>query len=322
MTFFDSLFRGPQGFLIPLALGTVGIALLAVGRFRLRQTTLTAAAVWGIVALGMLTWSCIYASRLPADGPSAVMREALSTWSYLRYSAAALIIAPTLAQLGAKSPQNGAWQFIVLTLVVVLLLPVVQGWAYGNEQPEVHGLFRWLLLAHVFIGVGNYLFTRYSVAAILLAAGQLALIAEYLPFGSRPASQPRELFGLFAVSMAIMATFLIARVQRPRPPAIETLWRDFRDAFGAVWALRIAERLNASARSHGWPVEFAWGGVEVQAAAADRAANTTDAPNRSLASLDPALGHRIERELRSYLRRFVSHDWIAARLPSAADAAE
>lgn len=292
------------------ALGSIGIALLLLTCYRLRETTLVAPAVWGVAAIALLMWSCVFAGGIRFDDNSALLAADLSTWSYLRYAAAALVIAPTLAQLGAKSPQNGAWQFIVVTLVVVLMLPVVQGWAYGDESPAVHLLFRWLLLAHVFLGVGNYLFTRFAPAAVLLGVGEVALIAEYLPFGNRTASPSRELFGLACLVAAIGAAFGIAQLRVRTERSIERLWADFRDAFGAVWTLRIAERLNASAQLHRWPVEFSWGGVAV--------VGRGDEPStdRGLASLETDLQHRIERELRSYLRRFVSHDWIARRLSS------
>lgn len=305
MPFFDSFLRSPQATAVPIALGGVGAALLLVARHRLRSTTLTAPLVWGVAALGLLTWSCVYGMTAARSTSPVELHEALSTWHYLRYSAAVLVIAPTLAQLGAKSPQNAAWQFIVLTLVAVLLLPVLQGWAYGDERPSIHALFRWLLVAHVFLGVGNYLFTRYAPSALLVGVGELLLIAEYLPFGAQAESLAREVAGLALLTAAIVTTFAAAAFRSRKPASVERVWTDFRDAFGAVWTLRIAERLNASAASHAWPVEFSWRGVAVKDAGGD------------LASLAPALRHRIERELRSYLRRFVSHDWIAARLPPA-----
>jgi hypothetical protein len=305
MPLLDSLLHSPQATAAPIILGIVGSALLLVARYRLRSTTLTAPLIWGVAALGVLTWSCVHGFMTMRSTSPAELHEALSTWHYLRYSAAVLVIAPTLAQLGAKSPQNAAWQFIVLTLVAVLLLPVLQGWAYGDERPSIHGLFRWLLLAHVFLGVGNYLFTRYGIAALLLGIGELLLIAEYLPIGARPESLAREVGGLALLTAAIVAAFAAAAFGSRKAASVERIWSDFRDAFGAVWTLRIAERLNASAQSHAWPVEFSWRGVAVKSGGGN------------LASLAPALRHRIERELRSYLRRFVSHDWIAARLPPA-----
>jgi hypothetical protein len=299
-----------NGYLAALALGLIGVGLLVVACFRLRETTLVAPAAWAAAALVLLTCSCVFHGLIQFAYDRAEAAAEYSTWSYLRYAAAAFVIVPTLAQLGAKSPQNGAWQFIVVTLVVVLMLPVVQGWAYGDESPIVHLLFRWLLVAHVFLGVGNYLFTRFATSAILMGAGQVALIAEYLPFYSQPASSQRELLGLGCLVAAVGFACAVVQFRSRTERSLERLWGDFRDAFGAVWSLRIAERLNASARLHRWPVEFSWDGIAVTGE------GRHGLPTTDLVGLEPELQHRIERELRSYLRRFVSHDWIAQRLPS------
>src|SRR5258708_2402224 len=131
------------GTLIPLheeLFGAVALAwllgLIALGSasFTLHETTLRAPLAWG-----WLAW-CMFGAVLVPRG-----RES----SYLEYTAAVLFISPVLAMLGAKRPQNGAWQFIVLTLVAVLLLPVLQGLAYGDSAPHVHALFRWLIAAHI-----------------------------------------------------------------------------------------------------------------------------------------------------------------------------
>lgn len=301
------------GYLAGLALGLIGIVALVVGCYRLRETTLVAPTVWAAAAISLLTYSCVFAGLIQFIHDRAAIAAADSTASYLRYVAAALVIVPTLAQLGAKSPQNGAWQFIVVTLVVVLLLPVVQGWAYGDEAPVVHLLFRWLLVAHVFLGVGNYLFTRFATSAILLGAGQLALIAEYLPFYAQPDSRNRELLGLGCLVAAVGFAWAVVLFRSRTERSLERLWGDFRDAYGAVWTLRIAERLNVSARLHGWPVEFSWDGIAVTGE------GRHGLPTTDLVGLEPELQHRIERELRSYFRRFVSHDWISRRLPTSGD---
>lgn len=299
-----------DNYLVAIALGALGVILLLGACYRLRETTLVAPAVWGVAALILLTYSCVFAGTIQFTLGQAEVAAERSTATYLNYAAAAVVIAPTLAQLGAKSPQNGAWQFIVVTLVVVLVLPVVQGWAYGDESPAVHLLFRWLLVAHVFLGVGNYLFTRFAGPAVLLGAGELALIAEYLPYYAQPASRGRELVGLGCLVAAIGLAWAVVYFRSRTERSLDRLWSDFRDAYGAVWTLRIAERLNASARLHRWPVEFSWDGIAVTGE------GRHGLPTTDLAGLEPPLQHRIERELRSYFRRFVSHDWISRRLPS------
>src|SRR5687767_12239852 len=73
----------------------------AAGISALQETTLIAPIRWGLVAFLAIAYSA--ASQWGSD-PN------------LRYTVAVLAVTPTLAQLGAKRPQNGAWQFIVLTL--------------------------------------------------------------------------------------------------------------------------------------------------------------------------------------------------------------
>jgi hypothetical protein len=124
-------------------------------------------------------------------------------------------------------------------------------------------------------------------------------------------------------------------------------WIDFRDAYGAVWGVRVAERLNVAARRHGWPVLFAWRGLRVAAphdtaylpdrlpdglpsepgsalppsSGARHGAAPPD-PDAALRRLDPELQRRVRREFHALLRRFVSAPWIAAREAAAAGSGE
>lgn len=267
------------------------LGLLFDGGWRLRHTTLVAPLGWGVVAAAMLI---------------------LADWvenPFVEYAAAVLLIAPTLALLGAKRPQNGAWQFIVLTLVCVLLLPAFQGLAFGDARPHVHMLFRWLIAAHIFIGAVNYLPTRYAGPAVVFATAQSFLALRFLPgvdVGKHSLVHAAPvLAGSVGLFIALLWVKLSSQSSSRVPAGLERVWRDFRDAYGLVWGLRIAERLNASAQKHGWPVEFTWGGMLLR---------------DSAAALDAETQHRVERELRSHLRRFVSHAWIVARMPETTNA--
>lgn len=277
--------QGPVGVTI---VGLIALMILIYAARRLRETTLIAPVLWGCAAVAVnICAGC-------ADGP------------FIRYAAAVLFVAPTLALLGAKRPQNGAWQFIVLTLVGVLLLPAFQGLAFGDDGPHVHALFRGLIAAHIVIGAVNYLPTGFALSAVLFSAAQACLAWQFL-WGIK---SEHALVGYasaeFAASVGLLCALILAifQARRTAEPSPDRLWRDFRDAYGLVWGLRIAERLNASAQKHGWPVEFTWGGMLLR---------------EGTAELDPATQHRVERELRSHLRRFVSHDWIAARMPETRD---
>ncbi len=88
------------------------------------------------------------------------------------------------------------------------------------------------------------------------------------------------------------------------PPArrdvspLDRVWLDFRDLYGAAWGLRVMERMNASAAMYGWPVQLTWSGfIPRDAAAADE-------------EVPPIVAD----SMRTLLRRFVSPEWIDARL--------
>ncbi len=82
------------------------------------------------------------------------------------------------------------------------------------------------------------------------------------------------------------------------PRGLDRVWLDFRDAFGAVWGLRVMERMNASAAMLGWPVTLSWQGF---------LANEPGAGNVETPQI-------VEDSLRTLLRRFVSPAWIDERL--------
>jgi hypothetical protein len=255
----------------------------------LRQTTLAAPIAWCLPAI---------VAALPAYYHN--YRDDVFDGTYYRYTDTVLLIAPTLALLGAKRPQNWAWQFIVLTLMCVLLLPVAQAWAFGERRPTVPVIYLWLIAIHVIVGVTNFLPTRFAGPAILFGVAQLVMAWEHyftLPpaaFGPWPST-------LLCLAGSLIWAWFIAKRTSRFPPGWDRLWRDFRDAYGLVWGVRVAERLDVAAKQHGWPVEFAWSGLVVKTESG---------------TLDADVQHRIERELRSHLRRFVSHDWIARRMPS------
>jgi len=266
-----------------LILAVVCLAIMWRAILRLRRTTLVAPIAWTAVAVVTLFYA-LYTHTLAG--------------TYTPYTVAVMLIAPTLAVLGAKRPQNGAWQFIVLTLVGVLLMPVVQAWAFGDRTPHVHSLFRWVIVVHIFIGVVNYLPTRFAGPALLFGLTQTLAAAGFFPWDSPRWALAWALVP-WCLTAAIGSAWFIARRPSRFAPGLDRLWHDFRNAYGLVWGLRIAERLNAAAAKHGWPVEFAWSGMLLRE-------GTTE--------LDPDVRHRIEREMRSHLRRFVSHDWIVQRL--------
>jgi hypothetical protein len=175
-----------------------------------------------------------------------------------RYVALCLSIGTGIAVLGARRPGVGAWNFIVASLLLVLLLPLLEGWGEPRLSPP-----RVLFLMVLAAGVGtNYLPTRLGWVALVFSFGllleSLLLLRLALPFGW--ARQKLEL----AVFLCVAATPWLAWFLwhwRTRPRAVlDGIWLNFRDRYGLIWALRIREQINHAAKHADWPVRLGWFG--------------------------------------------------------------
>jgi hypothetical protein len=92
------------------------------------------------------------------------------------------------------------------------------------------------------------------------------------------------------------------------------VWLDFRDAFGVVWALRVADRFNATAQICGWPVRLGWHGLNVDRGLGEANQSAqSDANSTSPAALAGEIGQQMQSTLATLLRRFVSPEWIEQR---------
>jgi len=159
------------------------------------------------------------------------------------------------------------------------------------------------LLILLLMGAANHLPTRYWPSAVLFAAGQGLIVAPWLPvvWFQLPSGETA------AAALGLWLTSLLIACWLSRPTAdvgLQRVWFDFRDAFGAVWGLRVIERVNAAASAYEWPVRLSWHGFEtLDGDAADHLpAETTRNVSNVLANL---------------LRRFVSTEWIEMRMASA-----
>src|SRR5437764_1451598 len=112
-----------------------------------RRTTLVQAVYWTVFAwaawVGTLAW--------PGSGTPS-----------LRYLALSLTGCAGVAVLGARRPVVHAWNFVVLSLLAVLLLPIAESLLGDLQFSEPRLLF---LAAVVAVGVLNYLPTRLGLAA-------------------------------------------------------------------------------------------------------------------------------------------------------------
>jgi hypothetical protein len=221
----------------------------------------------------------------------------------LRFAAAMTAFMPLVAMLGAKRPQDRAWQFVVLALWAILSLPAAQWLAFGGVR-EIHPARFWFLTILTIVTALNGIGTRAWLENLLVATGQAVLVAAFLPSSRDWLPDARgPLVALLA--FAIAWTLWAARSPRasagnPTQPIgspLDHLWLDFRDAFGVVWSLRIIERTGAAARQHDWPVTLTWQGFRGRDA------------DRPASEVPPAAAENF----RALLRRFVSPERIKSR---------
>lgn len=273
--------------------------LIGCGVIRLRGTTLVAPALWAlgsIVAIGGIELLAA-AGRLHA-GPA----------SPVRYAAAVTVLCPMMAVLGAKRPQDRAWQWVVAALVATLWLPAAST-AFVHRGESMHLSPAWLAFVAVLVLLGplNYLPTRNWLAALLAAAGQGVLFAPYAASSAWSHQGWTEPVSLAAFLLATGLVWLrVWRIQSTPVDAqrgllgeLDAAWLRFRDAFGAFWAVRVMQRVNQGVESAGPPVVLRWDGWRGRDAAA------TEQPSDRPGELSVA---RARKSIDTVLRRFVDVD--------------
>jgi hypothetical protein len=286
----------PAMALLPAGLAALACWSLWRGRRRLRGTTLNAPWCWTFMAIAAVGASETWLQA--ASGPPAA-------WTtHVRYVAATAMHAGLIAVLGARRPQDRAWQLIVATFLLVLCWPAVAAWLYRPDRPlDLHAAWKGFHLLLIGLGLFNGLPTQHWPTAALWGAGQVLLLAAYLPgfaFGwvttALPTAEVRGLMGLTALCLAqFLWGFDLPRPRGNLYPS-DRLWRDFRDSFGAVWALRVLERFNAAAVVYSWEARMTWAGL------------------RNTEAAEPAvLSSAMRQTLDNLLRRFVTAAWIAER---------
>ena len=264
----------------------VATAAFAVqGYRRLRATTLAAPCLWTALSAVCLAVGAVVDDRLGGISLSAT-----------RFAIGTTTLCPLMAVLGAKRPQDRGWQWIVLSLWVVLVWPAAQALALPVgvklELFIAWKIFLWGLIA---LGLLNYLPTVHWRAAILVALGQALLLRDYL--GLSP-TDSIAVSDLVATLSFLSAAALVANTRDEATPSATGLspltsltssWLRFRNAYGAFWALRVLGRINQSAEQRDWSLRLEWSGF----------AQTDDQP-----PTDAQLAE-VEQSLESMLRRFV-----------------
>ena len=281
----------------------IGIAVgAAVALHRLRGTTLAAPAAWALAS----------ALALAAVEAGLALNPISPFWdSIWRYTAAVGTFCPLMAVLGAKRPQDRGWQWVAVSLWVILLVPAMQAVAArSGSRLELFGAWRLLLAGLVAMGLLNYFITRYAFAACLMAFGQCGLLAPYLydlPDGLQPA---RRVVGLAAMFVAVLAVALMrpphSKMGSTMHPTILQLnerWSAFRDGWGAFWGLRVMQRVNRTAELGGWPLRLEWWNGFVLIGPESGATGS--------GAIDMQTSSQIQQTLDSLLRRFERLDATA-----------
>jgi hypothetical protein len=215
-----------------------------------RHTGLVQTLHWAMAA--WIAWMATQVSR-----ENAAMMSAADP---ARYLALCLTGCAGVAVLGARRPHVGAWNFVVLGLLAVLVLPLVEGLLIREQPP---GVFQLIFLGAVLsVGILNYLPTCFAPAALLLAAGAGAQLLLLIAPPSDPAQRQAVQF-VAQLCLILVPWVARARWRRSRLGANEFdgLWLYFRNRFGLVWGQRVREQFNRSALNAGWPVYLTWRGL-------------------------------------------------------------
>ena len=272
-------------------LGTLALFSCRAG---VSQTTLVPAWWWSLIAL----WAWAGVELL------ASLSDLTPAWlAPLRYSAVALSFCPMMAVLGAKRPQHAAWSFIVLSLWAIVALPAAETFFLQRGQRlEINDARSWFLWLLILLGPVNYLPTRHWLAAMLLAAGQVIALSDYLPLIERTLFSRQFPVGLISASFGLALPLVGGfRNRSLNAKGYNRLWRTFRDSFGLLWALRLQERINAVAQTNGWNVELAWQGFR-------------DKQGKPIEQFETEIEATLRTSLKGLLRRFATNEWIADRL--------
>lgn len=204
------------------------------------------------------------------------------------YGALCLTSCASVAVLGARRPGASAWNFVVIGLLAVLLLPILNG--MGEPRPEpAQELF---LAVAIVVPLLNYLPTRLGLATVVAVAGccwEMMRLFGWILLESTP------WLGLFLLALAPWLAWMILATGRPAAMELDRLWLAYRNRFGFVWAQRMREQFNRAAHHAGWPVELRWSGLHQMA---------------PLPSPDPA---ELLATLRAVLKRFELTDRVEPR---------
>ncbi len=245
------------------ALFLYGVYVWLRAWFALRKTSLGHAAVWALVA--WLGWGAVLLYPAPP----------------VRYLALCLTACAGVAVLGARRPHVMAWNFVVLALLAVLMLPWLEGLVLGHRQIG----FLWItfLASLLLVVASNYLPTCLGPAAFVggLGCGAQLLCLAYPPFasGTIVLASDLALLAIPGIGQFCWTRRTLMELQQAFRPDVcltdrfeqfnfDRVWLGFRDRYGLVWSMRLREQFNHAARNAGHAVVLGWHGLTAEQARA------------------------------------------------------
>lgn len=208
------------------------------------------------IPLGWACWansrtSLIYAMIWTVFAWAAWLVTVLTLSSEFEYLALCLSACALMCVPGARRPGHTAWNFVMVGLLVLLLLPLGESLIF--DAPMRLSAFRISFLSALLgMGLVNYLPTRNALSALILAfafAIAMVQLMEGRPVASKFAALPAV-----AVWAAILCPVGVLRMTSQ----CERLWNIFRDRYGLLWAERIREQFNRAAANAKIGIELDW----------------------------------------------------------------
>jgi hypothetical protein len=232
--------------------------------------------------------------------------------SLLRYFAAISTCCPMVAILGAKRPQNRAWQWIVGALWIVLALPAITAITFAHPNLQLGGLWTSLLFILIVLPVGNYLSTRYFFPAILAASAQVFFLVDCGAISLWGAAAVVTKYSVVSSAttgqfLALVSTLIVGYITphnshlRSRGTQIADVWYEFSQLYGILWSRHVADRAERI---------FEQSGIAIGLGRAGFYARMNDGEQQPIPA--DTLPPEVEATLNHLLLRFVSQNWIKA----------
>ena len=218
-----------------------------------RRTSLIQAVHWAMVA--WFGWTVALAFADKWSGPAELQAC---------YLALCLTGCAGIAVLGARRPGMNAWNFVVVALLAMILLPLAEGYVRDRVvNPDPVRLV--CIAATISFGIINYLPTRFAPASILLLIGcTLEFIAISHPNHDDGPQRKTLQLGWICLAFVPWLSYWCIRGESPDLSEFDRRWLSFRNRFGFLWAERLRDQFNRSAAHANWPVVLRWQGLRVQ----------------------------------------------------------